>query len=85
VNAHPTQWRGNRATVTRPAKSDKCNLSAKLAEYPRDIASFPARLHDGPLAALHGSGPEIVDLKNAIDGKVRADDQEHSKDSIEDC
>jgi hypothetical protein len=78
VNAQPAQRLGDRAAVKRPGKSYKRDLAAKLPEYPRDIASFTSRLHDSLFAALHGAGFEIVDLKNAIDGKIRADDQEHS-------
>src|SRR5262247_1811581 len=61
-------------------KADKHNVAAQLSKYACDIASFSARLNKNGPAALNLRGLEILDLKNAIDSEIWANDKEHLRD-----
>jgi len=51
-----------------------------LSIYPRDVASFAAGLNNYGLTALNKRCLKVLDFKNAIRRKIRADDQQHQLD-----
>jgi hypothetical protein len=53
VNTRTPQRFDNALGVSRTDKADENDISTKLPEYTRDVASLPARLDDGLTAALY--------------------------------
>ena len=78
MNAQPTKRLTNGFAVCVANKSNQHDVTTQLAKYARDIASLSAGLRKNGTAALNSCGLEVIDLKNAVNGKIGTNDEKHS-------
>src|SRR5437763_1402980 len=77
MNSQAAQGLPHALCVCSSDESDEHDIAAQLAEDTRDVTSLAARLSQNRSAPLNFCELEIVDLNDAVDRKIRADDEEH--------